>query len=393
MTLVSKETAAMPKRTDLDLTTQYKDIRLLDLVNSNHGDMTSRWIQRTSGMVGAAKKGLASFDDVDSMKKLARSQAAMHGEDAEVLGKSIDAIFDQLFARPVNGGVSRNVRRVMDWSLVTKLGQIGFAQVAEMSNISAAHGLIQSISTIPGAAKVYKQLRQAAKSGDFSNVDKQWMAELQVIGGQLYDEHLLYRPSVHLDETVDTGWMGTFDNVSAVAVDTLGTVSGMYAVKGVEQVMTTMLHTDKVVKALKGKLTKAKLGRVGELGWGDDTIARIKKQIDTHTTYDKGVLDRLNLEKWDVDARAEFLQGIHRHVSQAIQLPMVGESTYWMHSDVAALLLQFRSFPLLAIEKQSGRHLIAGDQEAAMAVMYGLGWSSLAGLVKTYSNATGRSDN
>jgi hypothetical protein len=393
MKLVEKESSnGINKRTEIDLTTEFDGVRVMDLIQGDVNNLISRWTQRTAGMAGLAKKGIKDFDTIDSFKKLARTQAAAAGEDVEKLGNSVDAIFDTILAKPVFKGVSRNVRRVMDWSLATKLGQIGFAQTAEMSNISAAHGLYQSIKSIPEANKIYKQLLRAAETGDWDNIDKAFMGEIQVWGGQMIDEHLLYRPSVHLDETVDTGWLGVVDNVQAVAVDALGTYSGMYRVKGIEQTLTLMLQAQKVANLMKGKITKAKGLRLEELGWGPETVQRIKKQMDLHATYDKKVLDRLNLEKWDADARAEYLQGMHRHVNSAIQLPMAGEGTYWMHQDVAAMLMQFRGFPMLAVEKQTGRHLLAGDQEATAAFMYGLAWSSVASLAKTYTNATGRSD-
>ena len=393
MKKISKETSGMPKRTNIDLTSEYNGLRILDVIDTNIENLMTRQVQRTGGKVGIAKKGAKSLDDIASMIKVAKSQATHAGEDAEKLGKSLEAIFDELLARPVNGGVHRMTRRALDYSMITKLGQLGFPQLAEMANISAAHGFMQSITSVPMANKIYKQLKEAVRTGDFSKVDKAFMAEIQVIGGSMIDEHLLYRTSVHLDETADSGWWAVADNISAVARDSIGMLSGMYRIKGVEQTMTLMLQAEKVAKLMKGKtISKAKLKRLAEVGWDEKAIARIKKQMDKHATFHKGTLDRLNLEKWDEIARAEYVQGLHRHVNQVIQLPMAGEGSYWMHTSVGALIMQFRSFPMLAIEKQTGRHMIAGDQEALAAVMYGAGWSSIASMAKAYTNAQGRKD-
>ncbi len=386
------EAGKMATRTNIDIGTEVNGLRVLDLIETDTGNLMSRWAQETGGRVGLAKKGITSFDDIDSYKSLVRTQAAAAGEDAEKMGGSVDAIFDTLLARPVNGGVSRNMRRLLDWSMVTKLGQLGFAQVAEMNNISAAHGLFQSLMKVPTAAKMYRQLSKAAKTGDFTKLDKHWMGELQVLGGQMYDEHLLLRPTVRLDETVDTGWMATMDNVMAMAQDKIGYVSGMYQVKGIEQTMVTMMQGDKIVRTLKGALNGKKLKRAGELGWGDKTIKRINENINKHVTYDRGVLDRLNLEQWDQLTRTEFISGMHRHVNQLIQRGFAGESSYWMHSDVAAMILQFRSFPLTAVEKQTGRHLLAGDAQTGLAMMYGMGWATTASMAKAYSSSIGRPD-
>ena len=395
----SEAGGALKTRTDIDINGELDDLRVVDLLQTDMGNLMSRWAQRSAGMVGLGKKGVRSFDEIDSIKKVSRSQAKGAGEDAEKLGKSVDAIFDQLLARPVNGGVDRNMRRFLDWSMVTKLGQIGFAQIAELNNITAAHGVFQTLKSIPAARSMQKQLRTALRTGDFSGVDKQWFSELQVLGGSMMDEHLLYRPSVRLDETVATGWGGVFDNVMAQASDKLGYMSGMYKVKGIEQAIAIMLQTDKVVQAARRLKVAASgikpgkdFGRLQELGWGDETILRLKTAVDQHATFNGKVLDRLNLEQWDATTRTEFLSGLHRHVNQVIQRPMAGEGTYWMHSNTGAMFTQFRSFPLLAMEKQTGRHMLAGDAEMGLAMMYGMGWATVASMAKTYANALGRSD-
>lgn len=392
MKLVEREPAGMPKRTDIDLSQEYNGISLIDLINNDIGDNLSKWTQRTAGMAGLAKKGITSIEQIDSWKKLVRSQGAGAGEDVEKLGASTDAIFDALLAKPVNGGVSRNVRRAMSWSMLSKLGQLVFPQVAEMGNITSAHGFFNAIKQVPIANRTYSQLIKAGKTGDMSGVDKAFMGEIQVLGGQMWDEHLIFRPSVHLDEKVDGGWAGIIDNVTARAEDAIGTLSGFHRVKGMEQVLTTMLQVDKIAKLTQGKLTKAKIARLKEIGWGDEVLQRIVGEFKKNASFDKKVLDRLNLENWDAVTRTEFLQGLHRHVNQAIQLPMIGEGFYWMHKDVASLLLQFRTFPMVALEKQTGRHLIAGDQEMALAMLYGSAWSSMAGMAKVYTNSIGRKD-
>ena len=393
MKYAAGESSNMPKRTNIDLTAELDGLRVIDLIDTDLTNVMSRWSMKTGGMVGFAKKGLKSYDDIESFKKVALSQAAKHGENTKDLDGSLQAIIDEMLARPVNGGVSRNVRRGLEATMVSKLGQLAFAQFAEIANIVAANGLIQTIASIPVATKVFKQLRAAAKTGDYSKIDKDFMGEISVFAGHMSDEQLLYRNVVNLDETAGGGGWGLYDTISSAAGDKLGDINGFNAVKGIEQVVTTMLFTGKITKAMKGKrVTKANLGRLSELGWGDETIARIHEQVRAHATWEKGGLDRLNLEEWSPVARSEFLQGVQRHVNKTIQLPTVGEGSFKLHTDSMAILTQFRSFPFLAIEKQSGRQLMAGDSEAAAAIAYGLAFSSMATLSKTYINAIGRKD-
>jgi len=392
---ILKLTEAQPKgmkaRTSIDLSTTVGTMRVMDIIETDVGNIMSRWAQEAGGKVGLAKKGVRSLDDVEAYKTLVRKEAADAGEDATKLGASVDAIFDTLLARPVNGGVSRNVRRALDITKVSKLGQVGFAQVAEMNNITAAHGVFQTLRAVPQAKRMYSLLKKAAKTGEFDKAELGWLGELQALGGQMFDEHLLLRPGVRLDEKLDNGWKGVFDNVMAVAEDKLGYLSGMYQVKGLEQTLALVLQGDKVARLLKGTPRKGALKRAAELGWGDETIARVTKALNEHATFQGKALDRLNLEKWDELTRVEYIQGMHRHVNQMIQRGFAGEGAYWMHNDVAAMFTQFRSFPLLAIEKQTGRHLMAGDAETGAAFLYGAGWATVASLSKTYTNSIGMS--
>jgi len=391
MKVTEKQTRGVHTRTDIDLTTQSEGLAVFDIMETDVGNILSRFAQEQAGKYGLAKKGIKSFDDIDAYRNVVRRESADLGEDAVNIGAATDAIFDSLLARPVNGGVSRNVRRMLEWTMVSKLGQVGFAQVAEMNNTFAAHGFISTMKTVPKAIKMYKLLLKAAKSGEFTKEELGFLGEMQALGGQMFDEHLLLRPGVRLDETLDAGWKGVMDNISAMASDKLGYLSGMYQIKGMEQTLVMILQSNKVAKVLKGKMTKKALSRLSDLGWDEKVVAGIKKNIDAHAVFSKGALDRLNLEQWDEAARLDFIHGMHRHVNQQIQLGFAGEGSFRLHSDVGALFTQFRRFPLLALEKQTGRHLMNGDPEAGLAFLYGAGWASVASLAKTYSNTVGMS--
>jgi len=87
-----------------------------------------------------------------------------------------------------------------------------------------------------------------------------------------------------------------------------------------------------------------------------------------------------------------FSIGMNRHSAQLIQFPMLGETATWQHKTIGAMLIQFRSFPLLAIEKQTARNIRHADGEAATAFAGSLGLASAIYMTKVHLTSLGRPD-
>jgi hypothetical protein len=219
------------------------------------------------------------------------------------------------------------------------------------------------------------------------------MGEVAVFGGRLWDEHLLYRPSVRLDEEqLSSGLWHHIDNGLAIASDKLGTMSGFYGIKGVEQVLTVQLMTNQIMKGIKKGIKPKDLSRLTDIGLNEKVLARMQNNLK-HVEFNKaGAVDKLNLDRWDLATRDDFINSLHRGANQIVQRGFVGESSFWMHSNLGALLAQFRQFPILAMEKQTGRHMLHRDAQTAMFVAYGTAFSAVASLGKAYVMSLGRTD-
>lgn len=395
----------MRARVSVDLNATHGEYKLLDLVNNDLNTLLSRHASETSGRAALAMKGITRDTEWQSLRAAMSTDMQNSGDGAvrDKVLRSFDQTYDEFLGRPISGGHNKWARRLMDWTTTARLGQVGIAQFAEMNNLVASQGFLTVLREVPTLMKVHSQLKAAAKSGDYSKLDKPFMRELMVMGGSMWDEHLLYRTGVRLNDAVggaidDPSWatktLGHLDAASASSMDALGYVSGLYKMKAMQQQMSVMLQTQRFVDlASKGGSGKASLmKRMKEVGLDEKAFKRIEKELK-HVEYSSGkVVNRLNLEKWSPSVREEFITALHRHTNQVIQLPMIGERSMYQSSTFGAMLMQFKTFSTLALEKQAARHAGQFDGEAFAAVTYGMAFSSAAYFGKVMLNAQGRPD-
>lgn len=387
------KSARAKSRVPIDLTVTDGSRQLLDIVDNDLASVGSRYFTEMSGRSALARKGIRHDGAWSAIKTAALEDARAVGHTQDELlkySKVLDSTYDQFMGRPVGTGIAKGPRRLMEWAMTSMLGTVGAAQLAESANVIAAHGVSNLMKYAPDVAAY----RRAIKNGV---ADKSLLSELQVHFGGMWDEHLFFRPEVRLDQVMkDSGDMfNTLDNVLAGSKEILGYASGMNQIKNVQQQFTAISQANKVVKMLKsGKENPRLLARFKDVGWDEGTLASIKNKIDDGTiTFQKnGAIDRLNLEKWDAKTYEEFAVGMHRHAAQIIQFPLVGETATWQHSTAGAMLSQFRSFGILAMEKQTARGIRMADQEAATAFAGILGLSAVVYMAKVHATAIGRPD-
>jgi hypothetical protein len=91
--------------------------------------------------------------------------------------------------------------------------------------------------------------------------------------------------------------------------------------------------------------------------------------------------------------REDLVQAVHRGVRQIIQGTFIGETGKWAHEGWLKMLMQFRTFPLTAVEKQWARQ--RNDRGAWTALGILVGSMSVAApvyIARTYATSIGRED-
>jgi hypothetical protein len=92
--------------------------------------------------------------------------------------------------------------------------------------------------------------------------------------------------------------------------------------------------------------------------------------------------------------RMRFGVILNRHAAQVVQSGFIGEmSTAITLNPWAPFLLQFRSYPLLAAEKQQARNLKFADKEAATGIFLNTISSATSRIIRAYSLASAMPDN
>lgn len=377
-------------RVPLDLTVADGKISLLDIVDNDLSNVGTRYFTEMSGRSALARKGIRSDSDWTSIRDNILEEVSLTDPQAlEKTRKILDGLYSQFLGQPVGEGVDRGWRRLKEWTANSMLGMTGLPQLAEFDQIIAAHGVSAVMSYIP-------ELRAYTKAVKAGTADETLLGELQGYLGGMWDEHLFMRPEVRLEDatTGHNGWQ-IFDNLTAGTREYMGYASGMNQVKSMQQKIVSIGQANKVMKMLRdGTDTDRLLTRFQDVGWSPEHLNKFKKYIDngTVTFQESGALDKLNLQSWHSLDVEDFTIGMQRHSAQMIQRPHIGETAYWQHKTLGAMLTQFRSFPLLAAEKQTARRLKINDPEAYMSFLYGIGISSMLYAAKVHTVSLGRPD-
>jgi hypothetical protein len=133
---------------------------------------------------------------------------------------------------------------------------------------------------------------------------------------------------------------------------------------------------------------------LADMGITPELAAAMKAELGNTAQFKGGRLVEFDITKMENRRAADaFVQSVHRGTKQIIQGTFIGETGKWAHNDVLKMLTQFRTFSLVAIEKQWNRQ--AGNYGTATALGILLGTMTLAApiyMVRMGLQSIGRDD-
>jgi hypothetical protein len=152
-----------------------------------------------------------------------------------------------------------------------------------------------------------------------------------------------------------------------------------------EQVaMASLMHD--VGRTLKGKKGFTSEKRMADIGIPMDLLK--KKVSDGTIQLDKdGNIMTLGLESWSSKEQHTLGVALRRHSAQQVQMGFAGEGSAWMNNPWVAFMMQFRSYPNIAAEKQQLRNALFHDKEAAMGITLNAASSMAARVIRYQSLA------
>lgn len=364
---------------------------LLDVVETDLMDSMARRARGASGRSALARKGIYSPQDRDRIINAAlNEQLARRGHvaSAETLGDKVDELlndpkdvtrqelldFFSFFSEgAAGGGVSPTVSRLMKITNLSLLNGLGLTQLAESGPMIAAFGWEKFLHYAGDSIKA------SLGKGDSELVKE--LTHMHIMA----PEHRLYRDDMTHDfekGLAQNEFWSKVDNYLNQAQRVQGYMTGYYKVKEFQQRIAVTAGADKVMRMIR---EGASADRLAEIGLTPALQARLKKYIDNGTIEFKPpsgttvlrekqeYLYKLNFEKWDPKDVEDFTSMLNLIVHRQVQKTLAGESSLLFHKDgLAALFVHLKSFPLIAMTKQTLRHARIADSESLGAIFYGL---------------------
>jgi hypothetical protein len=329
--------------------------------------------------------------DSKANEKLAVRNATRGDEEVE----NLQFLYDTITGRPPEDLSAAHVNLlglVRSWNFARLMGQVGFAQLAEIGNIVAFGTMKNVIRFVPELVNIAK------------GADPALLKELEAATGlgtemtrHVLNSRLEIEPGVPM--APGRGIMDKAHNVMDKARYGVSLVSGMTPITAAMQKTSMMVVAQRIydmaAKGAAGFRGKEVLDASGklvgysrllDLGIDEPMWQRISEQIKTHgktVRTSDGKLQEFGLDKWDdLDAKSSLEMGIFRLSRRIVQENDVGVTRRWMHNSTAKTLLQFRSFAAQAHHKQLLWNMKHSDMTTFLAFSYSMMFGAAAFLAQ-----------
>jgi hypothetical protein len=348
--------------------------------------------------------GVHSRSDWEKVIKQVRAVASGEGAtkgmrdnvDADV--ERLQFLYDGITGTPSKfdqSNMASAVRMVRDYNFLRVMGQVGFAQLAEIGMITGSLGLKTAIKSIPSLRTFVRD----AKSGKLADADAdalEWISTagtdtLRGLGHIVTDDF-----GAPITNTGKSSAMPAAEGAFSRGARAMTMVSGMapinaylqrWASKGVLQKFIDMSEEGARVNRKRMRV----LGLSDEMQ--DKVFAEIRKHMgETAGEREGSKLKRLNLEKWDAETRGAFEHAIFRWTRKIIQENDLGQTSVMLGHTLGKLFFQFRGFMLGAWTKNTLHNIHMRDWESMSMILATMTFGSLAYVAQTHLQSIGRSD-
>ena len=317
-----------------------------------------------------------SFADQVSVKSDIKRAKIMY---RHLIGKS-------LREEETNQGYNFAARLIMGYNYTRVMGQVGFAQVAEIGNIASFFGLKAMFKQMPAL----RTLKRDLETGNIK--DDVLMRELESITG-IGGEFFRFA-------TVSERYSGTAGEVLGQSFSPVQkkVLSGVERLKGVTSVVSGM---SPITIWMQRTAAKAAVQRIHdlykrgfkevdyenfrEIGLSKETADAIGDQLKRAKVNSRGVVQEIDVENWPPQLREDFANSLMRWTYRVIQENDIGSMGMFMTSNLGKILTQFRTFILVAHAKQMlhavhRRNLQSFTAFMSTALMGGLAYMAQTGI-------------
>lgn len=384
------------RRLQLDLGQEHMmpdgtSFKLMDLFETDQFKLLRGQASRVSGEVALAQHGVMGKAGL----KLLRRAMEFGGAGEKTTAREI-AAFDQTAAEFLGdpfGTQSKFVDRVMQANSLSRLGGMGFTQFAENINGIFHVGALKTLESITSLPRLRAEIKALARG---EKVDNPIIGSLEAFRGAEFGTEAYKTVFPFDNQSLE---YHTYGQDTVNAADRL--LRGGQFVQGKLSMWRSIHSTqqrgfaEQIVRKAAGFLKDGTNDvALRDMGITDELMGKLRQDLGNIAEFQGNRLTNFDITKaTDTKAADEFVQAIHRGVSQIIQGNFIGERGAWAHDGVMRLMTQFRTFSLTSIEKQWARQV--GNVGTSKALGMVLGSMSLAApiyMARTYLASIGRKD-
>jgi len=385
-------------------------VKFTDLLDNNTEGMVGSYLEQMSGHLALARVGVKSKKDYNkiinkvkegyNIPEVAKKYSTKIGKTRQKFELDVlETVYKQVIGIPteknVTGGINTVLRYLRKYNYANVFNQVGFSQLPELGNVISQAGVRGMIKYIPE----FKNILTRAKNGKVNN---ELLDELESVVSGTGSNRLIDSTINRTDDFAGmTTKVGKLEKVLDISNRITSDFSGFHAVDTLSRRLAAITSFDKLAMHAigKSKVTDAVLKRYRNIGFSDDELQAVFKNIRENSTFIEGGLTgrkirRLNVDQWkDQDLVNKMSLYMSRHLRRVVQENNYGEMIVLStESGLAKSLMQFRNFVFTAYSKQLLHGMHMRDFTAFASATSSAFIASLVYIGQTHIQSLGKSE-
>jgi hypothetical protein len=422
--LIAKDYTLPYQAVTKDGTPHPGELNISDFLNMNTEYLASKYIDRGAGSIAMARAkmilNVGADEEGNAAKAVIKDGFSSRKDflqflDGDIRRKGIDSgqtpaelaadrkrllyAFDNImgtqrydFDSTTAGWALRMLRK---FNFTRMMNQVGLAQLPELGNIVGSLGLRSTVQQMPSLRRVINAEGRSVFKSDTLGTD------LETVFGSGLEHWRHYTANEHHDSMLDairSTQGGTWDQKLSSVLDKgsrlTSKISGMEGVDMLSRRWAFKGIVQKFAHLADGK-GKMSAKRLADLGLDKDMAERVFAGLrDGTNVARKGTkVVGLKLDTWaDKEAAEAFRRAVYRKADEVIQRNDIGAMYMWMGHPISKTLMQFRTFMVGSLAKQTLKGMHMRDFEAARNAGLAMTIGAMVYEAQVREQAIGRSD-
>lgn len=362
------------KRLKLDLSAEYAPGKqMMELYHTDIPSLLKGQAERVGGEVALTQSGIMGSAGLKMIEDaLTFKPAGMTPEAHKKMMEAFQQTAAEMLDRPWRNesGQVQWANRAMQANTLSSLGGMGFAQLQEGVNIGLTLGIGHAMRSLSSVPQLIGEIKRMAKG---EKVENSILHSMEQFGGGGEFGMSDYKMVLKLDDpskvhtAVGQDGLNMLDRGLRLGSRALSVVSFHRMATAVQVRSAALEITSKALRYIKeGTDDKA----LADMGFTPEVRAAVKADIDKAVVWDGNSIKSFDITKiTNTEAASAFVTAVHRGSRQIIQGSFVGEKHRWQHTMLGRMATQFRTFPLVAMEKQLGRNRATHGAAAVLGMV------------------------